>query len=91
MTKSQMRALIGDPKKVHQELKEFRESAGVFSSSQAKLIAHYPKKWVAVRGKDVVAHAGTLPQLMKKLDREGVERDSVMVRYIEKNLRTLIL
>lgn len=91
MTKTQLRALIGDPKKVHQELKAFRDSAGVFSSSRAHLIAQYPKKWVAVMGKDVVAHATTLPALLKKLQKLDIPKDKVMVRFIEKKLRTFIL
>jgi len=91
MTQTEMLTLIGDPKQVQKELTEFRKAADVFSSSKAKLIAHYPKQWVAVKGKTVVANARTLPALIKELKQKGVPKETVMVRYIEKNLRTLIL
>lgn len=91
MTRTEMRKLIGDPKQVQKELGEFRKAAGLFSSSKAKLIAHYPNQWVAVQDEIVVVNARTLPALIKKLKQKNIPKETVMVRYIEKNLRTFIL
>ncbi len=91
MNQKEILELIGDPKEVALELEQFREAALVFSSDKARLIEHYPKQWVAVQGKEVVANSRSLPALIKKLKRLGIKNDQVMVRYIDKNLRTFIL
>ena len=82
-------AAIGDPKKVDAELQEFRKSAEVFSSNRPRLIDKYAKRWVAVLDGEVKADAESFQALLKKADAAGLPRSRIMVRYIDRELRTV--
>ena len=86
-----LRKIIGDPRRVDRELTAFRREAEKCSSSQPRLIAKYPKQWVAVYGGRVRANAGTFDQLMQQVEEKGLPRERLMVRFIDKDIRTLIL
>ena len=84
-------SLLGDPRRVDQELRRFRKSTEVLSSRHARLVERYPKQWVAVLGGRVVAHAKTFDRLMAQVDKKKLPRSQVIVRYIETTQRTMIL
>lgn len=83
--------LIGDPEHLEKELEEFRTNARVLSAEQGRLISRYPQRWVAVYEGDVAADAPTLADLIRQIDERGLPRGHVIVRYIDKHPRTLIL
>ncbi|MEX2226222.1 MAG: hypothetical protein WEB52_07230 [Dehalococcoidia bacterium] len=83
--------IIGDPGVLEKELEAFRESARVLSSKQRHLIARYPKRWVAIYEGDVAADAATLHELMAEIEDRGLPRGHMIVRYIDKNPRKMIL
>ena len=85
------RALIGDARQVERELGAFSEAAHILSSRHPRLIEQYPEQWVAVYDRQVQASARTLVSLMAQLDRKELPKDRVIVRYIDKNQRTMIL
>jgi hypothetical protein len=89
--RDRIRAAIGDPKKVDKELRKFRRSSKVLSSDNPRLIDRYPKKWVAVYDGQVQAQAKTLPALMTALERLGLPKEDVIVRFIDKDDRKMIL
>jgi len=91
MSEQTIEQLIGDPKKLDAELEEFRKSAKLLSSKRAHLIVKYPKRWVAIYGGRVRADARSLNQILSKIDELGMPREHVIVRYIDKNLRRMIL
>jgi hypothetical protein len=91
MSREQIRELIGDPVTVDQELQEFRNSALLFSKERPRLIDEYPRKWVGVFKGSVQADADTLRDLLRKLDEKKIPRSSVVVRYIDKTIRTMVL
>lgn len=84
-------SLLGDPKQVERELERFRRSTAVLSSRQSRLIERYPKQWVAVLDGKVVAHAKTFDSLLSQVDKKKLPRGRVVVRYIDKTQRTMIL
>lgn len=83
--------LLGNPDELAQQLKAFARDAEVFSSAREHLIAKYPKQWVAVYDGKVQATSSTLPKLLQMLDRLKVSRDRAIVRFIDRNERTMIL
>lgn len=92
MDRSEVLKVIGNPKQVAREMKEFRQRAKVFSTANStQLIAQYPNQWVAANEKGVVAHAKTLPALMDRLVKVNIPPSRVMVRFIEKRQRRVIL
>ena len=83
--------VIGDPKSLDAELQEFRKNTRVLSSKRAHLIGKYSKRWVAIYERQVKADGSSLRQLLGKLDELDVPRDRVVIRYIDRNLRRMIL
>jgi hypothetical protein len=86
-----VRDLIGDPKQVARELRGFQKTAQVLSSRYPRLVERYPRQWVAVHDGTVKAHAKTLDALLKQVDRKRLPRGQIIVRYIDKTQRTMIL
>jgi hypothetical protein len=83
--------LLGDPKDVDRDLQSYRKTAQVLSSDQPRLIDQYPKQWVAVYQERVRASGKTFASVMAEIDKKGLPRAHVIVRYIDRNQRTMIL
>ena len=79
------------PDNTARSLRRFQRTAHVLSSNQPRLINKYPDQWVAVSESTVVAHGKSLDSVLRKVDRKGVRRSDVIVRFIERTQRTLIL
>ena len=79
------------PAEIADGLRRFRRSAKILSSSRKHLIKDYDGKWVAVYEGDVKLAAKTLPELLRRMDEQGISRRDSIVRFIERDRRTLIL
>jgi hypothetical protein len=79
------------PVRLNRDLQRFRKAAQAFSSEHPRLIDKYPNQWVAVYDGKVAAHASTLPAILGKIKRKRIPQAHTIVRYIEKNKRTMIL
>ncbi|MDA1062629.1 MAG: DUF5678 domain-containing protein [Chloroflexi bacterium] len=91
ISEKQARELFGSSDEVRVRMNALRRSASVFSSRSPRLIEMYPERWVAVRDGAVVADAVTLPELLESVDKLGLPRNEILVRFIEENQRALIL
>ena len=91
MNEQTIEDLIGDPQRVDAELQKFRKDTQILSSKRGKLIEKYPKRWVAIYNGKVQADARSLNQVLAKLDQLQLPRESVVVRYVDRNLRRMIL
>ena len=83
--------LLGDPRSVDRDLQVFRRSARVLSSRDPRLIDRYAKQWVAVYQGKVCAQGKTLRSLLAQVDKKGLPRERLIVRFIDKTQRTMIL
>lgn len=81
----------GNPGEIARGLREYSKSAEILSEDQPWLINEYPMKWVGVYQGKVSAKADDLPSLMRKLKKQGVAPGDAIIRFIERNQRTLIL
>lgn len=72
-------------------LRAFHRSARVLSRNQPRLIDEYPDQWVAVSDGSVIAYGESLDQVLRQVDKSGLRRSDVIVRFIERTQRTLIL
>ena len=79
------------PEEIARGLREFSKSAQMLANDQPRLIDEYPRQWIGVYRGEVSAKADDLPSLMEKLERRGSPPGDTIVRFIEKNQRTLIL
>ena len=83
--------LVGDPIQVDRSLRTFRKAASVLSSDHPRLIDKYPKQWVAVHDGQVKAAATTLNAVLSQVDKAHLPREEVIIRFIDRNQRTMIL
>jgi hypothetical protein len=80
-----------NPVRLNRDLQRFRKAAQALSADHPRLIDKYPNQWVAVYDGKVAAHASTLPAILAKIKRKRIPQAHTIVRYIEKNKRTMIL
>ena len=86
-----LESIIGDPKQIDEELSQFRETTKMLSSQSPRMIEEYPHQWVALYGDEVKANGSTLRVVLNAIDEQGLPKGQVIVRFIEKNHRTMIL
>ncbi len=76
---------------VAKELSEFRQAARVLSSRHPRMIDKYQKQWVGIYQGQVAATGRTLQALLAQADKKEIPRKDLLVRFIDKNQRTLVL
>jgi len=91
MMKEAILSQLGNPTDLDRELQSFRRSARALSSHHPRFIDLYEKKWVAVYDGKTKAQGRTLRSIWQQLDKQGLPREHVIVRYIDRNQRTMIL
>lgn len=83
--------ILGDPTEIDRSLTAFSRSAQVLSTDHPRMIEKYPKQWVAIYDGKVRARASTFLSLMSQADKEELPRNDLVVRYIDRNQRTMVL
>jgi hypothetical protein len=61
------------------------------SASRDRLVAKYDEQWVAIFEEAVVAHDHDVEKLAAQLREQGISPDQVVVDYLTKEQRALIL
>lgn len=82
---------LGDAKQISDELRCFRKSALVLSRSRPRMIEEHPREWVAVYDGKVRASDRSFKRLLRKIDGEKIPRGEVLIRFIDRTQRALIL
>ncbi len=82
--------LGASPVDVAKGLLGFTRSSELVSNDR-KLVDKYAEKWVGVCFGEVKAAEDDLEALLRELDSRGVPRAETVVRFIEREQRTLIL
>ncbi len=83
--------LIGDPQKVAEDLQAFAKTAQLLSSRYPRMVERYPDQWIALHSGKVRAHGDSLDAVLRELDAMGLSRDQAIIRFIDKEPRTMIL
>jgi len=83
--------LGGKPDRIADELNEFSKSARVLSSSRARLIKTYEKKWIGLHKGNVEIIGESIKSVLSQLSDRGLDPDETIIRYIDRDLKTLIL
>ena len=72
LTPEEMREIIGDPQKIHDDFREFDKSAALFSTSRYhRLLEKYPDQWIAVTAGKVEAHGDSYEAVLQDGSRKG--------------------
>ena len=91
INKQAMLDVLGPPDEVMRELERFGEDTRVLSTRQPALIERFAKRWIAILDGTVVASADTLSTLLADTDHRGLPRRRLIVRFIDRTPRTMIL
>jgi hypothetical protein len=91
MSEPTLAEIIGDPQRLDAELQKFRKDTKLLSSKRMNFIAKYPKRWIAIYDGQVRADARSLKQILTKVDELQLPREGVVIRYVDRNLRRMIL
>jgi hypothetical protein len=89
--KEALRQLGGTPAQIAAELHSYAKAAQVLSSDHPRLIDEHPLQWVGVYQGRVAASGATLQSLMSQLEKDHIPAEKTIVRFIDKEERTLIL
>ena len=89
--KDVLRHLGGSAEAIDRELRQFSDAAQALSSNHPRLIDEHPLQWVGIYQGRVAASAQTLNSLIEQLEGGGIPPKNAIVRFIDKNERTLIL
>ena|SRR5437879_3280235 len=91
MDRREIDEMIGDPKRLDTEMQDYRKDISILSSQRAMLLQKYPKRWVAIYKGKVQADAQSFDEILANVDELGLPRDSVVIRFVDKNHRRMIL
>lgn len=83
--------VLGQPEDVMRELERFSDDARVLSTRQSALIERYARRWIAILDGAVVASADSLQGVLAAADGRGLPRRRLVVRFIDRAQRTMIL
>lgn len=83
--------ILGNPTEIDESLTKFREAAQLLSSDHPRMIERYSKQWIALFNGSVAAQGSTFATLMNEVDKQAIPRSEAVVRYIDRNHRTMIL
>lgn len=86
-----LRALGGTPESIVRDLKEFEASTQALSDNHPRFIDEHPQKWVAVYRGSVAIAADSFDEINEKIEAKGLPREHVIVRFITRDKKTLIL
>ena len=89
LTKDDILKEMGDQRAASRRLRVYRETAKVFS--EKSLIDRYPQQWVAAHDGHVVFSSKSLPWLLRQIDHKRLPRHDVMIRYVSRDDRALIV
>ncbi len=91
MDRIDVHELVGDARKVDEDLQAFRKTAMLLSSRHPRMIERYPDQWIALHRGRVRAHGKSFDAVLQEIDVKGLSRDQTIVRFIHKEPRTMIL
>ena len=91
MNQDDIAKLIGDARKVDDDLYAFRKTAMRLSSRHPRMVARYPNQWIALHSGRVRAHGDSLDAVLWEIDEKGLSRDQTTVRFIDKEPQMLIV
>ena len=92
LTEDEFRKLIGDPQKIHDDMREFSKSTDLFRTSEYhKLLEKYPDKWIAVTAGKVEAHGDSYEEVLQMVCDKGLPRGSTVIELIETDPINMIL
>jgi hypothetical protein len=86
-----LRYLGATPEEISRDLNDFVDAAKVLSSDHPRLIDEHPNEWVGIFAGHVAAAADNFDELMAQLSQRNIPADRTIVRFIDREEKTLLL
>ncbi|MYZ47986.1 hypothetical protein [Propylenella binzhouense] len=83
--------LEANARRIHANLRDYADTASVFSSDSPRLIDSFEGKWVGVYHGKVAAAADSLEEVAEAMAAKGIPLGESMIRRIDRDEKTLIL
>lgn len=83
--------LGGSASEIAEGLSSYREAAQILSSNQPRMIDEHPLQWIGVYKGAVVASGRSLKSVMAQLKKKSVPPEAALIRFIDREPKTLIL
>ena len=92
-TKAELQALkgVGTAASISQRIHTYTEAVNRVSSRHKELVARYPRHWVALYDGEVICTGESLDELLRQCDERKLERDAVVIRFLDTEKQILIL
>lgn len=87
----EIRELVGDPRVVAREMQAFEKDSNAFFSQEKRLLEQYPQQWVAFYDGKVQAHGPTHETVLKEVEKRGLPKGRVIIRFLDQSERPLIV
>lgn len=87
-SKSEVLGMLGDPNEVARDLRQFRRSVEVSSSSQ--VMDQYSMHWIAVYDGEIRASSKDFDELLSEIDQSEFPREFTLFRFMDPNPRIKI-
>lgn len=92
VTADEVLDLFGMPAaEVADEMRAFSKTAQALSAEHLQLIEKHPQQWVGLYDGEVKVYGKTLKSVMSQVEARGYPKAEVIVRFIDREPRTLIL
>lgn len=82
---------MGGASRIHEEIIAFSDRVERLDAKWKNLIKKYPDKWVAMADSEIIAIADTLEDVLREIDKRGVQRAEVVVEFLDTDPQSFIL
>lgn len=72
----------GGKKAFDRGFRQYEASLSFIEEHRADLLKKYDKNWIAVYNSEIVAYAGTLQELMRKISSTGLPTAEIIIEFI---------
>ncbi len=83
--------VVGNSRQVSYGLKQYRDRVHLLERLCPRLEKEYPDQWVALASNGTVVAASTMPEMVEKLDRKGLQSNDAAVRFMATTPHRMIL
>ena len=73
-----------------EELRAFKRHVSMLESKKARLVKEHPEQWAALHDGNVI-FAGTLEEVLEKVDKDGYPRTETAIQFLDPNPQDMIL
>jgi len=81
----------GGEERIELEIREYEEDVKYLQSIRQELLRHYLDQWVAIKDKSIVGNAHSINDLRKQLDKKGIKQNDIVINFIAKEKKAMLL